>query len=98
MIGEEPPLVAELFGEERIDERDVVVHAAGLENLLAAEAEADIPLTFADVVIAFVVVLAELAFVPAVFDVFPELETQPVRIDLSRMGGNGTGMMIGEVD
>ena len=71
LVGEELVLVAELFGEERIDERDVVVDPPRFENLLAAEAQADVPLALGVVVVAFVVILAELAFVPAVFDVFP---------------------------
>ena len=51
-----------------------------------------------DVVVAVVVVFAELAFVPAVFDVFPQLEPEPVRIDLSRMRRDGAGMMVGKID
>ena len=98
LIREEAVLMAELFGEEGIDERDVVVHAARFENLFASETEADVPLAFADVIVALVVVLAEFAFIPTILDVFPELEPQPVRIDLSGMRGNRAGVVIGKVD
>ena len=98
LIGEEPALVAELFGEESIDESDVVMHPAGFENLFAAEAEAEIPLAFRAVIVALVVILSKFAFVPTIFDVLPKLKSQPVRIDLSRMRGNGPGVMIGKVD
>ena len=77
--------VAELFGEERIDERDVVVNPACFEDLLASEAQSEVPFALRDVVVAFVVILAELAAVPAVFDVFPQLEAELVGIDLAGM-------------
>jgi len=81
--------MAELFGEKRVDECDVVVDAARLEDFLAAETQGHVPLTLADVVIALVVIFAEFSFVPPVFYIFPQLETQPVGIDLSWMRGDG---------
>src|SRR5438093_12935299 len=90
--------MAELFGKEGIDERNVVVHAASFENLFASETEADVPFAFADVIVALVVVLAEFAFIPAILDILPELEPQPVGMDLSGMRGNRAGVVIAEVD
>src|SRR6266850_1702751 len=88
LIGEEAALMAELFGKESVDECDVVVYAARLEDFLAPKTQADIPLALADVVIAIVVILAEFSFVPPVFNILPQLETQPVGIDLSGMRGD----------
>src|ERR1051326_4955968 len=98
LIREKTPFVAKLFGKKRIDKRNVVVNAAGLENFLPAEAQLHIPFTLCDVVITLIVVLAELSSVPPVFDVFPQLETQTVWIDLAGVSGNSAGVMIGEVD
>ena len=98
LIREKPALMTELFSEERVDERDVIVDAPRFENLLAAQAKSGVPFTFRDVVVTLVEILAEFPFIPAIFNVLPQLETQPVRVDLSRMGGDRPGMMIREVD
>ena len=42
-VREELVLVAELFGEERVDERDVVMDPPRFKNLFAAETKADVP-------------------------------------------------------
>src|SRR5205814_217563 len=64
LICEEPPLVAELFSEERVNERDVIVHTPRFKNLFAAEPQACIPLALGDIVIALVIILAEFSTVP----------------------------------
>jgi hypothetical protein len=40
-------LVAEFFGEERVDERDVVVNATRLEDFLPAQPDILVPFPFA---------------------------------------------------
>src|SRR5215831_16202051 len=80
LVREEPFFMAELFGEERINERDVVVHTPRFEDLFTAESQAEIPFAFRNVVVALFIVLAELATVPAIFNVFPQLKSQPVWI------------------
>src|SRR5438132_12456610 len=45
LIGEELLLMAELFGEERMDERDVVMDTPRLEYLFFAEPWAHVPST-----------------------------------------------------
>src|ERR1051326_6236517 len=65
LVREEPALVTELFREERVDERDVIVDAPRFENLLAAQAKSGVPLAFRDVVVTLVVILAELSLIPA---------------------------------
>ena len=46
LIGEETLFVAELFSEEGVDKRNVVVNAPRLEDLFAAESQPQIPLAF----------------------------------------------------
>src|SRR5262245_63823346 len=55
----------EFRSEELVDERDVVVERADLEDLLAAEAGAPIPMTARFERVAVFPFLAELALVPA---------------------------------
>src|SRR5215471_17057206 len=71
LIREEPLFMAELFGKEGVDKCDVVVNASRFEDLFAAESQAKIPFPFRNVVVAFLVILTELAAIPPVLDVFP---------------------------
>src|SRR4030095_98360 len=83
LIGEELLFVAELFSEERVDESNIVMDATGLENLFPAQSQTEIPLSLRNVVVAFIVVLTEFSTIPAVFNVLPEFETEPVWVDLA---------------
>ena len=74
----------ELLGQELVDEVDVVVDAADLEDLLAALAEALVPAFLAAEVVGLLVFLAEAALVPAVFDVAEEFDADLVRIEVAR--------------
>src|SRR5207253_1081631 len=71
----------ELGGHELVDEVDVVVDAADLEDLLAAQAEALVTALFLAEVVGLLVLLAELALVPAVLDVAEELDADLVRVE-----------------
>src|SRR4051812_5299957 len=67
--GKQLVLAAKVERQELIDERQVVVHTANLENLLPAQALLLVPVALGVVVVALVVFLAECAAVPAIFDV-----------------------------
>ena len=75
-------LLDELGRHELVDEVHVVVDAADLEDLLAAEAQALVPLLLLAEVVGLLVFLAELALVPAVFDVAEQLDADLVRIEI----------------
>src|SRR5262249_53357476 len=79
-------LDAELEGEELVEERDVIVEPADLEDLLAAEARAQVPVTLLLHRVALVPLLAELALVPALLDVAIELDAELVRVQAARRG------------
>src|SRR5262249_27117060 len=63
---EELVLPAELGGEERVDEGNIVVDAANLEDFLPPQAELPVPGALLLLVVALLPLLAELAGVPAV--------------------------------
>ena len=68
------------------------------ENLRPAEAELFIPvLSFAEVVAGFILG-SEAAFVPAVFDITEEFDTELVRIEAIGAGGHGAAVVVGVVD
>ena len=73
--------LAELLGHEGVDEGDVVVDLPHLEDLLPAQAELAVPAALGLEVVALVVVLAELALVPAVLDLAEELDADLVGVD-----------------
>src|SRR5712691_5987526 len=97
-VGEELLIDAELRGKELVDESDVVVMLAHLEDLLPAEAQLAVPGAPGAQVVAVVELLAEAPLVPAVLDVPPELDAQLVGIDGAGPDSHGAGMMIGIVD
>src|ERR1700748_1680766 len=65
-------LDAELEREELVDERDVIVELADLEDPLLAQPRAAIPVALLLHRVALVPLLAELATIPAVLDVTQE--------------------------
>jgi hypothetical protein len=67
-------LAAELQREELVDERQIVVDPADLKDLLAAKPSACIPAAAPFEIIALFPLLAELALVPAVFDMAEQLD------------------------
>src|SRR5712664_1238213 len=68
-VDEQLLLHREVGGEELVDEGDVVVVLAHLEDLLAAQAQLLVPRAAGAQVVALVVLLAEPALVPALLDV-----------------------------
>ena len=89
---------AEVRRQERVDERQVVVDPADLEDLLPAQAELLVPLPPRLVVVAFVVFLAELPLVPALLDVAEQLDAELVRVEPAGLGGHRAGVVVGVVD
>ena len=77
-------LAAEIERQELVDERQVVVDAADLEDLLPAQAQLRVPVAAWRIVVALVVFLAEAAAVPAVLDVAIELDAELVGIQPRR--------------
>src|SRR5205814_5754802 len=92
--GEELVVAAELFGEELVDEGDVVVQLAHFEDLAAAEAEAAVPVAPRGHVVALFPFFAEAALVPAVLDVAVQLDAELVGVQLSgRRRGDAGGVV-----
>src|SRR5437763_4510589 len=91
-------LGGEVGGEELVDEGDVVVVLAHLEDLLPPEAELAIPRAPRAQVVALVVFLAEAALVPALFDMPPQLDTELVRVDRAGTRSHRAGVMGGVAD
>ena len=68
----------EVGRQELVDEGDVVVEGAHLEELLAAHAEAHVPAPLGVEVVALLPFAAELPLVPAVLDVAVRLDAELV--------------------
>src|SRR5205085_309525 len=83
---EELVLANELRRQELVDEGDVVVERADLEDLLFAEAQAKVPVLLRLEVVALLPLLAELAAIPALFDVTKELDAELVRVEATPGG------------
>src|SRR5712664_3454893 len=97
-VDEQLLLRREVGGEELVDEGDVVVVLAHLEDLLPAQAQLLVPRAAGAQVVALVVLLAEAALVPALLDVAPELDAQLVRVDGAGARSHGSGVVVGVVD
>src|SRR5690606_11269980 len=97
-VDEELVLQAELRREELVDERDVVVEPADLEDLLPAQAEFEVPALLLRQRIALLPFLAEAPLVPPILDVAEELEAELVGIESAGTHGDGAGMAVGVVD
>ena len=91
-------LLDEFRRHELIDEIHVVVDPPDLENFLPAEAQAFVPVLLLAEVFGFLVFLAELALVPAIFDVAEQLDADLVRIEIPRRHVNRAAVMVGIVD
>src|SRR6516225_1183658 len=96
--GEQLVLDAEFRRQEGVDEGDVVVDAADLEDLLLAQAKAFIPLALLVEVVALLPLLAELAGVPAVLDVAQQFDADLVGVEPAAGHGHGAGVVVGVVD
>src|SRR6266850_494852 len=88
----------EFLGHELVDEIDVVVDAADLEDFGAALAEAFVPAFFLAEVVGFFVFLAEFALVPAVFDVAKHFQADFVGVEVAGGHVDGAGVVVGVVD
>src|SRR3954465_6548906 len=97
-VDEQLLLGGEVGGEELVDEGDVVVVLADLEDLFAPEPELLVPRAARAQVVALVVLLAEPALVPAVLDMPPELDAELVRVDGAGARSHRAGVVIGVVD
>src|SRR5262249_18869337 len=75
-------VAAEVGRQELVDEGDVVVERAHLEDLLLAQAEAEVPVLLRVQVVAVLPLLAELPAIPALLDVAKQLDAELVRIEL----------------
>src|SRR5262249_45845320 len=95
---EEAVTAAEVRGEEGIDERHVVVDPAHLEDLLAAQAELLVPPAALLVVVAVLVLGAELPLVPALLDIAEELDAQLVGVEPARLCRHGSRVVVGVID
>lgn len=62
-------LATKLGRKELIDKRDIVVERPHFKNFLSPEAESHVPVFLCIEIVAIFPVFAELAFVPAVFNV-----------------------------
>src|SRR5262249_12700906 len=91
-------LVTELEREELVDEGDVVVELAHLEDLLPPEPEPAVPALLDRHVLALVPLLAEPPLVPAVLDVAQELDAELVGIELPGRRRQNTGIRVGIID
>ena len=92
-------LIANEFWREKfIDEGDVIVKGADLEDFFAAEAEAHVPITFCIEVAAFFPFAAKPSLVPSFFDVSEKLHAELVRIQSARGGGHDARVVVGVID
>ena len=97
-VGVKLQTIRELLGEVFVDERDVVADAADFENLLAAEAQLLVPAGFRHEIVAVVVILSELAAIPAIFNLAEKLNADLIRIDPARLHRHDARMVIAEID
>src|SRR5690606_23015644 len=88
----------ELGREELVDEGDVVVERADLEDLLAAEPGAPVPVAARLEAVALLPLLAELPLVPALLDVPEELDADLVGVQPARAGLEDGGAPLGVLD
>src|SRR3954463_4670853 len=97
-VDEELLLGGEVGGEELVNEGDVVVVLADLEDLPPSQAELLVPGPAGAEVVALVVFFTEAALVPSFLDVAPQLDSQLVRIDRARAGTHRPAVVVGVVD
>ena len=98
LVAEELVAAAEVGRQEGIDERHVVVDPPDLEDLLAAQAELLVPAGGAVVVVALVLLGAELPLVPALLDVAEQLDAELVGIEPAGLGRHRPRVVVGVVD
>ena len=101
LIGEREQLVlrAELRRQERVDEGDVVVDAADLEDLLPPQAELLVPGSLASPGRrSSSHSLPNLPLVPALLDVAKQLDAELVGVEPAAERGHGAGVVVGVVD
>jgi len=88
----------EIEGEELVDEGEVVVDAADLEDFFAAQVGGGVPVFALEVIVARFVVEAEGAAVPAIFDIAEEFDADFVGVELGGRAGHGAAVVIAVVD
>src|SRR4029079_12428166 len=95
---EEPVPLAEVGGEELVDEGDVVVQLPDLEDLLAAQPQPLVPRPPLIEVLALVPLAPEPSLVQALLDVAQQLDADLVRVELPRRGREHAGVVVSVVD
>lgn len=96
--GEQPLLGGELGVEKVVEEGDVVVRGALLEELLAAEPGAGIPACALVRALALGPISSEAARVPGPFDMPPELDAELVGVELAGTGRGRAAVVVAIVD
>ena len=91
-----PP--AEVRRQERVDERHVAVDPPDLEDLLPPEAELLVPPPALVVIVAILIIGAELSLVPPLLDVAEQLDAELVGVEPARRGGHRARVVVGVVD
>ena len=95
---EELVLDRELRRQELVDEGDVVVERAHLEDLFAPEPEPQIPVPLRVEVVALLPLAPELPLVPALLDVAVELDAELVRVEPPAARRHDARVVVGVVD
>jgi hypothetical protein len=88
----------EFFGEEGINESQVVVYLANLEDFLAPQTQLSVSVTPGGHIGAFLPLLAKTPFVCAVFDEAEEFDTQLIGVELASGSRYGAGVVVGVVN
>src|SRR5437588_5873007 len=93
-VGKQLVLDAKLRRQKGVDKGNIVMDAADLKDFFPAQAELLIPFAPFLQIVAVVVVLAELAGVPALLDIAKKLDAELVGVKSATVGGHGPGVVV----